>query len=239
LVSLPPLHLNFDMNINRATLQDCHKATGTVVVIDVLRAFTTAAYAFDAGAQDITLVSTIKQAFALKKQMPGALLMGEADGLPILDFDLSNSPAELEAYDLRGRRLIQRTTSGTQGVVRSTQADTLLTSSLVCASATARYIQRTNPVSLTFVISGHRPGGWGDEDAACADYIEAQLSGNKPNTEQIFERVRKSPPGQKFSDPLQPDFKEADLEYSLKMDRFGFAMLVERSNGLLVMKAVE
>ena len=47
------------MIIQRATLQNCHTATGTVVVIDVLRAFTTAAYAFDAGADDITLVSTV------------------------------------------------------------------------------------------------------------------------------------------------------------------------------------
>ena len=42
------------MIVQRATLQNCHTAAGTVVVIDVLRAFTTAAYAFDAGAEDIT-----------------------------------------------------------------------------------------------------------------------------------------------------------------------------------------
>ena len=38
------------MKIHYATLESCHDATGTVVVIDVLRAFTTAAYAFAAGA---------------------------------------------------------------------------------------------------------------------------------------------------------------------------------------------
>ena len=44
------------MMIQRATRETCGEATGTVVVIDVLRAFTTAAYAFAAGAADITLV---------------------------------------------------------------------------------------------------------------------------------------------------------------------------------------
>ena len=139
----------------------------------------------------------------------------------------------------RGRsRLIQRTTSGTQGVVRSTQASTILTSSLVCAGATVRFLQAQNPVSITFVITGHRPGGWGDEDAACADYIEALLNGHQPDPEPFFERVRQSPPGQKFSDPEQLDFKAADLKFSLQLDRFDYAMLVNRDEDLLVMKTV-
>ena len=226
------------MNLHRATLQDCHNATGTVVVIDVLRAFTTAAYAFDAGTEDIILVSTVEQALTLRKQIPEVLLMGEVDGLPIPGFDLSNSPTELVNIDLTGRRLIQRTTSGTQGVVRSTHAATLLTSSLVCAGATARFIQDQNPESLTFVITGHRPGGWGDEDAACADYIEALLSGHQPDQEPFLERVRQSPPGKLFSDPTELEFNPADLEYCLQIDRFDFVMLVKREDGLFIMKAL-
>ena len=226
------------MIIQRATLQNCHTATGTVVVIDVLRAFTTAAYAFDAGADDITLVSTVEQAFALQEKIPNTLLMGEVDGLPIPGFDLSNSPAELTGKPLEGRHLIQRTTSGTQGVVRSTLAETLLTSSLVCAGATARLIQEMNPASLTFMITGSRPGGSGDEDAACADYIEALLLGHQPDPEPIFERVRQSAPGRLFSDPTQPEFNPDDLEYCLQIDRFDFVMLVKREEGLFIMKAI-
>jgi len=39
-------------------------ATGVVVVIDVMRAFTTAAYAFEAGIGEIELVSTVEEALA-------------------------------------------------------------------------------------------------------------------------------------------------------------------------------
>ena len=56
------------MMIQRATLETCGEATGTVVVIDVLRAFTTAAYAFATGAADITLVGEIEEAFTLRDQ---------------------------------------------------------------------------------------------------------------------------------------------------------------------------
>jgi 2-phosphosulfolactate phosphatase len=63
-------------------------AMGPVVAIDVLRAFSTAAYAFAAGAQTIALVGTVEEAFTLKKQIPDALIMGEVEGLPVKGFDL-------------------------------------------------------------------------------------------------------------------------------------------------------
>src|SRR2546425_680009 len=129
------------MRIERATNETCGTATDTVVVIDVLRAFTTAAYAFAAGARDIVLRGTVDEALALRECFLGALAMGEVGGLPVDVFDLDNSPAALVGRDLSGRRLIHRTTAGTQGVVRSLQAETLLASSFVCASATARFIR--------------------------------------------------------------------------------------------------
>ena len=41
------------------------QARGVVVVIDVMRAFTTAAYAFGAGVVEIDLVTTVEEALAL------------------------------------------------------------------------------------------------------------------------------------------------------------------------------
>jgi len=145
------------VEIKRATLETCHAATGTVIVIDVVRAFTAAAFALAAGAQDILLVSTAQEALTWQARMPGALVMGEVDGVPVEGFDLGNSPSALVGLDLSGRRLIQRTSWGTQGVVRSHQADKLLVSSLVCASATADCIQRLRPASVTFVLTGVAP----------------------------------------------------------------------------------
>ena len=45
-----------------------HEVDGVVVVIDVLRAFTTAAFAFDRGADEILLVSTVEEAFEVREQ---------------------------------------------------------------------------------------------------------------------------------------------------------------------------
>ena len=121
------------MQIERATNDTCAIATGAVVAIDVIRAFTSAAFALAAGARDIVPVGTVEEALALRERFPGSLAMGEVGGYPIEGFDFGNSPSALLGRDLSGRRMIQRTSAGTQGLVRSLKAETLLASSLVCA----------------------------------------------------------------------------------------------------------
>ena len=133
------------MDIRYATLDTCAQATGLVVVIDVIRAFTTACFAFEAGTEKIVLVGEVEEALALRDRMPSALLMGEVDALLIEGFDYGNSPAALIGLDLTGRTLIHRTSSGTQGVVLSRQAEIILAASFVCAGATAALYSGPGP----------------------------------------------------------------------------------------------
>jgi 2-phosphosulfolactate phosphatase len=225
------------MRIERATNETCGTATDAVVVIDVLRAFTTAAFALAAGAREIVLASGVDEALALRERFPGALVMGELDGVPVEDFDLTNSPGDFRGHDMAGRRLIQRTSAGTQGVVRSLRADVLLAASFAVAGATARYLQRLAPDCVTFVITGIYHAGDGDEDAACADYIAALLRGENPDPAPYLRRVRDSSTGRSFADPNRPALPAEDLEACASVDRFDFAMPVERRDGLLVMRA--
>jgi 2-phosphosulfolactate phosphatase len=243
--SLIDLNTDGEMQIQRATLDSCAYAEGTVVVIDVLRAFTTAAFAFAAGAQEIFLVRTIEEALALRDRVPDSQIMGEFKGLPVPGFDYSNSPADIAGKNLNGRRLIQRTSSGTQGVVLSERADIILPASFVCASATARYLNALDSQQVTLVNSGYRPPGgqegWpaglGTEDEACADYIEALLRAETPDEQPYIRRVRESYSGSIFADPRQPEHPAIDLDYCTQVDRFAFAMRVYRQDGLLVMRA--
>lgn len=224
------------ISIRRATLDTCAEATGTVIVIDVLRAFTTAAFAFQAGAEAITIVGEVEEAFALREEHPDWLIMGEEDGLPVKGFDFDNSPATFVDRDLEGRHLVQRTSSGTQGVVRSTNADQLLASSLCCAHATAEYVSRFHPDSVTMVITGSHSEGLGDEDQACADYLQALIRYETLDEERVMERVRASRAAQKFRDPRRPQFSPEDLDYALQLNRFCFAMIVRHSDNHPVMK---
>jgi 2-phosphosulfolactate phosphatase len=236
------------MEFRRLTLQDCHQATGTVVVIDVVRAFTTAAFAFAAGAREVVLTDRVEQAFALREHFvrqgdDKVLLMGEVGGEPIEGFDLGNSPAALVALalDLRGKRLIQRTSAGTRGVVcASAGADVLLPGSLVVGRATARCLRQLAPEQVTFVITGTHGRGPldGDEDAAGADYIEALLTRSQVDPAPYARRVRVSFAGRLFGTPEYPHLVAADIDLCVDVDRFDFCMRVEREDDLLVMRPV-
>lgn len=226
------------MKIGMVTLADCAGAEGAVVAVDVLRAFTTAAHAFAAGAREIWLVSTVDEGFALRDGNPGTVLLGEVDGIQVPGFDHGNSPTELAKADLRGRTLIHRTTAGTQGVVRSTRADLLLGTSFVCARATVDYVLERSPPQVTFVVTGADDRRDGDEDRACAEYLAALLRGDEPDVGPYLERVHRSTAGRRFADPGLPQFPPADLEMAVEVDRFTAAMPVHRRDGLLVMTAV-
>ncbi|RMF95301.1 MAG: 2-phosphosulfolactate phosphatase, partial [Gammaproteobacteria bacterium] len=199
------------MRCRRATLADCHAATGAVVVIDVLRAFTTAAHAFARGAREILLVATVEEALALRARHPGSLIIGEVDALPVPGFDLPNSPAALARLDLTGRCLIQRTTAGTQGICRAPRDRPLFAASLCNASATARHLRALGAEIVTLVETGRRDSDSGDEDRACADLLEMLLAGDEPDLPGIAARVHQAPAAAKFADPARPEFPAEDL----------------------------
>jgi len=162
--------------------------------------------------------------------------MGEVDGLPVEGFDFGNSPSKLVGHDLAGKQLIQHTIAGTQRVLRSTNAGTLLASSFVCAGATARFIQQRTPTSVIFAITGIAPGWNGDEDVARADHIAALLRGDRPDAAPFIQRVIDSDAGRALSDLVTPDYSWANLRCCTAVDRFDFAMLVEQLHGLFVME---
>ncbi len=54
----------------QVTRWELGSVTGPVVVVDVIRAFTTAAYAFDAGAEAIYLVADVDEALAVRRGPP-------------------------------------------------------------------------------------------------------------------------------------------------------------------------
>jgi 2-phosphosulfolactate phosphatase len=223
-----------------ATLDDCHTASDVVVVIDVCRAFTTAAYAFGAGAQRIYVTGAVEEALDLKRRIPGALAMGEVEGEYIPGFDFGNSPVELSGANLSGRVLIQRTSAGTQGIVRSTGARHLLAGSFAVASATIRAIQCREPRTVTFVVTGRHPNDprYGDEDYACGAYMAALLRGETPNVQDYMTWKPGWLNAHHRALAVEPrrGLLLNDLKLCMTPDCFDFALPVTRQDGLLVME---
>jgi len=224
------------LKFHYASLETCHEVTGIVILIDVLRAFSTAAYAFSRGAKEIILVGKVREALSLRSQLPNSKVMGEVGGLPPEGFDFGNSPTQIREQDLTSLTLIQRTGSGTQGAVRSGNADALIAASFVVANSTINYVCKLEPTEVTFVITGIDNN---DEDLACAEYLEALMKGQKPDTHPFVRRVYDSRDAIQHLDPAQPAFPLSDLDYCTRIDNFDFAMPITREDGKLIMRAIK
>lgn len=218
-------------------LQNQPDAADTVVVIDVLRSFTTAAVALANGARAIYPVAEISTAASLLGRMPQAVSVGAiVGGDPVPGFDFGNSPAQLRQVDLAGKTVVLSTAAGVRGLQRFRHARQLYAASLVCARATAEAISAAGASEVCFVITGEWVDRDGDEDIACADYIEALLRGEQPAPAQFAERVRDSDFGRRFTAGHWPNLHQADLELCAQPDLFGFAMPVRQEGGHLVIR---
>ena len=227
------------MKFHYTDLETCHEATGVVIVIDVIRAFTNAAFAFSRGAKEIYPVSKVKEALKFKAEIPNSLACGEVNGMPPEGFDFGNSPTQTNTLDLNGRIIVQRTGAGTQGIVRSVNAENMLAASLVVSNATVTHIRKLSPEAVTFVITGQMGNGSGDEDFACAEYLEALLKDQQPDSAPYIERVYKSRDALFHLDPNLPAFPRSDLDHCTNIDAFDFAMSVTRENRQPVMRAIK
>jgi 2-phosphosulfolactate phosphatase len=213
--------------VHRAGLAGARDATGAVVVIDVLRAFTVSAVALAQGAEEIIYVSDLAEARVLA-QGRKAVLSAEVDGLPVEGVEISNSPSALAALDLHGRVLVQRSTSGVQAVAAlPAAAGPVFAGALVVASATVQALRRAGAGEVTLIATGEDRGH--PEDAACAAYLEALLTGSRPpDLGRLLQPLYASDRYQQLTEGAWPGFPATDLAIALDPDRYDFAMPVSR-----------
>jgi 2-phosphosulfolactate phosphatase len=199
----------------------------TVVAIDVIRAFTTAAYAFDAGADTITCVDGLDQVRALAPHVPDAFLMGEKRGMRPEGFDAGNETWSFDDLDLTGRALLQSTSFGTHGLVAAHGAADLLAASAVTVGATARWIIANRPDQpVTLLCTSTRTS----EDRSVADHLAALLLGEEPDPERLADRVRSATVEHAaiWTRPRGPDEVvawTADVARCALVDHFDFALV--------------
>ena len=212
--------------VHAGGLAGARAARGTVVVIDVLRAFTVSAYALGGGAVECRMVGGVEEALELARRLPGSAVSAEVEGLPVEGVPISNSPTMVRDLDLRGRVLVQRTSSGTQAVVAATGAERLFASSLVVAAATARAIRAAGAELVTLVASGSDRGH--PEDEACAQYLGSLILGRPADLDDLLGPLRSSERYRRFAAGEWPGLPATDLELALQPDVFDFAMPVTR-----------
>lgn len=216
-------------------IEGARAARGSVVVIDVLRAFTTAAHAFAGGVRSLELVATPEEALARKRRQPGLLLVGEVDGRPIAGFDLGNSPEALDRRELVGRDVLLRSSSGVQGVLAARDARRIYLGSFVTVGATVHALRAAgDDVALVAMGSPARPED--EEDAACAELLARRLRGEPDGLDELVARVHSSPAAERALDPACDWITPGDLARALLVDHFDFALQAHREEGRVVVR---
>lgn len=230
--------------LRKSLLTGARQAEGVAVVIDVLRAFTSAAFMMHLGAAEIVLLADPQEVLRLKRAR-GYLAVGETDGKKPPGFDIGNSPSRILAAgrDLfAGRTVAQRTTAGTTGAVAAARGSSLvILGSYVTAAATARYIRGLSPLPEVVSLVAMGDGGlWvTPDDEACADYIEHLLTGRPYDHVAALQRIVEHECTRRFLRGDQPHLPPADPVHCLQRDLFNFVLVATQESGQLVARRVE
>ena len=213
-------------------IADLVEVPSVAVVVDVMRAFTVAAWAFGQGAERIVLAESLDEALALKAHHPDWAALKDGPSEP--GFDMVNSPGLLQSVDLDGRTVVQKTTAGTVGAFAVKEASLVLCASFVVAEATARVLRARVSDSVTFVVTGE--DGQADEDLACAQYIAGRATEAGTDAAAFLRRAGASRAAAELAEGVRQGVHPDDVALCLELDRFPFAMRAALEDSLMVLR---
>lgn len=218
-------------------LEGAERASGHVAIIDVFRAFTTAAVALANGATKIIMVSSVDEALELRTRGVVQICMGEVGGRKAAGFDFGNSPFEISDVRFGDQTVAQRTSAGTQGIIAAKGAKRLYATSLVTATATARALVTGSPGRISLVAMGHEGVARTDEDELCALHLRNLIEGRLGDPEAVRRLILAAGEAVRFRDPEKLHSPVGDLDIALDIDRYDFAVRVRQEDDLLVARA--
>ena len=151
------------------------------VVIDVLRATTTIAWALNNGADAIQVFADLEllKNTAMQWDQNKRLMLAERGGKKIEGFDLGNSPLSVTRETVYGKRLFMSTTNGTKSLKKVQDVEYLFAMALPNRKAVAERIISLNKKNILILGSGWE-GSYSLEDSlaagALASYIKENFS---------------------------------------------------------------
>lgn len=215
-----------DVNIF-SLIEGAKQAEGLTVIIDVFRAFSLECYLYEMGVKEIRPIGSIEDAFALHKELPGSVLIGERHGKKCDGFNFGNSPSTVLPEAVKGKTILHTTSAGTQGIVNATKATEIITGSLVNAKAVAEYIKKKQPETVSLVCMGNAGVRPVAEDELCAEYIKCLVEGTEiPDFERRVMDLQRHGGEHFFDEARQEIYPKEDFFMCIKYDKFPFVIHV-------------
>lgn len=150
-----------------------------VVVMDVLRATTTIAYALQNGADSVIPCEEPDDALAVRERLGAhrVVLGGERDSVRIPGFDFDNSPLSYTRDTVHGKTVAFTTTNGTRALRRAMQASphAIVCGAFANLSAVVQYLLKTDAPNVLLACAGSEES-IALEDLLLAGAIAGRLS---------------------------------------------------------------
>jgi len=174
-MQLSYFHVAADVPDCGPSVEASNKADAAVV-IDVLRATTTIAWALQNGAEAVQTFSDLDELRSSAEQWPAdlRLLVGERGGKTLDGFDLGNSPVAVIPEVVQGKRLFMSTTNGTRSLQKVRDLDRVFTAALPNRRAVADRLLHDKPERVWIVGSGWE-GAYSLEDSLAAGALASAL----------------------------------------------------------------
>lgn len=159
-----------------------------IVVIDVIRATTTAITALSSGRR-VFPVRTSDEAFVVASTLDNPLLVGELGGNMPYGFDLTNSPAQIAAHQEIERPMVLVSSSGTSLLMNSAGSEAVYVACFRNFSAVANYL--IDKYDRIAILGAGTRGQFRQEDQMCCAWIAEILvkAGYKPETPNTREFI--------------------------------------------------
>lgn len=204
-----------------------------IVIIDVFRAFSTAAFVLARSPNLYFLTNSSSIISELANLYKNPILIGKAEIGQNVFYTIPNSPTRTKALAIEQRIILHRTEAGAKGILNALQknpANIVLAASFVNAKATAKYITTLPHKKVTLIPMGHEAVTPSLEDNLCAEYIYGLLKGKSVFLSANWPSIRKGA-GKYFFTDDQWQYPKQDFNLCLKPNQFNFAIQANLRQG--------
>lgn len=202
------------MNIQKLSLiASARRASGLVVLIDVLRACTTIPIVLSRGASEIRPVLAEPELSSDN----GLISIGEGkNGVSTRSYDFNNSPSEVLTGAFSNKTVVLKTNNATEAIFETKATAEVVFCAFVNIEAVAKYIQSQNPETVSLLALG-RLGKPGTEDELCSSALVSILQKRQFHPIDIREQVMECDCAILVSETLG---KPEDVEIALNFNAY-------------------
>ena len=128
---------------------------------------------------------------------PGAILIGESQGIPKEKFASSNEPSEISQVNIYDKNVLYITFNGTRvlGAFSNRERGLVFAASLANYWIVADYLKKANVGKISFIASGNLTGELQGreftEDWMVAELLEKELKGESYDYSKVQTRIKK------------------------------------------------